>query len=319
MTSLHFAQISDIHISSLGNHHELLGAHAPDILAGIIADLNRRPDLDFVLITGDLFDEADQSEFDQFQAGITSLNRPYYIIPGNHDRRSLDRTEGLTRRDFARHFNPQINQRPTEPQAQAGYWSIAVDPQVQIIGLDSIRDEDWGGVIDDLQWRWLEQELKTHADKFVIVAVHHPLHKLAPVDDHPSFTNFVCSNGPQLLALLDDHPQVKLVLTGHHHQTKVDDLGHRLHAAAPSISIYPLAYRTFRLSRSAGQPWRLSWQTHDAAGPDLIDQSKTAMIDAWHNFAGFDLAIVEQHMVLALGTEADRQGRHIFKESDHPY
>ena len=315
MTSLHFAQISDIHFSSLGSHHELLSDHAPDILAGIIADLNQQADLDFVLITGDLFDVADQYEFDQFQAGIQSLAKPYYIIPGNHDRRTLDRTEGLTRRDFARHFNPQFDQRPTAPEAQAGYWSIAVDPQVQIIGLDSIRDADWGGVIDDAQWRWLEQELAAHADKFVIVAVHHPLHKLAPVDDHPNFTNFVCSNGPQLLALLDGYPQVKLVLTGHHHQTKVDKLGDRLHAAAPSTTIYPLAYRTFRLSRHADGRWQIDWQTPDAAGPDRIDQAKAAMIDAWHNAAGFDLDIVELHVGLALGDEADRQGSHIFEES----
>ncbi|MCB0208541.1 MAG: metallophosphoesterase [Anaerolineae bacterium] len=312
MTSLHFAQISDIHFSSLGSHHELLSDHASDILAGIIADLNRQADLDFVLITGDLFDIADQAEFDQFQAAIKQLDKPYYIIPGNHDRRTLDRTAGLTRRDFARHFNPQFNQRPTAPEAQAGYWSITVDPQVQIIGLDSIRDADWGGVIDDLQLRWLEQELDTHSDKFVIVAVHHPLHKLAPVDDHPNFTKFVCSNGPQLLDVLDAHPQVKLVLTGHHHQTKVDNLGDRLHAAAPSTTIYPLAYRTFRLAQPDGGRWQIDWQTHNAADPQLIDQARAAMIDAWHNAAGFDLDFVEQHVVLALGNEADRHGNHIF-------
>lgn len=315
MTSLHFAQISDIHLSSLGSHHELLSAHTPDFLANIIAELNQLADLDFVLITGDLFDTADQFEFDLFQQNIRTLNKSYYIIPGNHDRRPPDRTEGLTRQDFARHFNPQFEQRPIAPEVQAGYWSISINSQVQIIGLDSIRDEDWGGVIDAEQLRWLEQELADHADKFVIAAVHHPLHKLAPVDDDSNFTKFVCENGDALLTLFDSHPQVKLVLTGHHHLTKIDKLGHRLHVAAPSISIYPLAYRTFRLSQSNNEPWQIAWQTHPAAGPDMVEQAKTAMIDTWHNMAGFDLDFVELHVALALGSDHDRQGHYVFEKS----
>lgn len=314
MTSLHFAQISDIHISSLGNHHELLSAHAPDFLAGIIAALNRLADLDFVLITGDLFDTADSFEFNRFQAVIENLDKPYHIIPGNHDRRPPGQTEGLTRRDFARQFNPQFSQRPAAPQAQAGYWSISVDPQVQIIGLDSIKNEDWGGVVDDEQLIWLEQELDTHLDKFIIVAVHHPLHPLAPVDDHPDYTNFVCDNGRELLGLLDAYSPVKLVLTGHHHLTKVDKLGDRLHVAAPSVSIYPLAYRTFRLSQQLDGQWQVEWQTHSAAGPAMIDRARIAMIDTWHNYAGFELDFVEWHVDLALGKEKDRQGCHVFDE-----
>ena len=112
--------------------------------------------------------------------------------------------------------------------------------------------------------------------------------------------------------MLDAHPQVKLVLSGHHHQTKVDNLGDRLHAAAPSTTIYPLAYRTFRLAQPDGGRWQIDWQTHNAADPQLIDQARAAMIDAWHNAAGFDLDFVEQHVVLALGNEADRHGNHIF-------
>lgn len=312
MNALYFAQISDIHISSQGNHHELLSAHAPDFLAGIIADLNRQADLDFVLITGDLFDTADQIELDHFQATIAKLDNPYYVIPGNHDRRSRERTEGLTHRDFARRFNPQYHQRPTAPEAQSGYWSIAVDSRVQLIGLDSVRDDSWGGQIDASQMRWLEQELDTHVDKLIIVAVHHPLHQLAPVDNHPDYTNFVCENGEAVLELLDAYPQVKLVLTGHHHQSKIDVMGDRLHAAAPSIAIYPLAYRTFRLAQQEDGRWQIEWQTHSATGPEMIEQAKAAMIDTWHNIAGFDLEFVKQHVVLALGSEEDRQGCHVF-------
>ena len=307
MTNLHFAQISDIHISSLGNHHDLLSGRSAGFLANILANLNRIEDLDFVLITGDLFDTADQFEFDRFHQAIQPLEKPYYIIPGNHDRRAADRSEGLTRHQFAQYFNPQVAARPTVPEAQVGYWSIAISPQVQLIGLDSIKDEDWGGIVDATQMAWLANELDKLTDKLVIVAIHHPLHRLAPIDDEPRWHRFVCDNGPELLALFDNHPQVKMVLTGHHHLNKVDKLGERLHLACPSIAIYPCAYRTFRLTQQADASWQLKWQTHNATDEATIAEAREITIRVWQE-VGFDLDFVQEHISIFLGSDNDRSG-----------
>jgi 3',5'-cyclic AMP phosphodiesterase CpdA len=307
MNSLTLAQLSDIHISCLGDHHEMLSGRSAGFLADIVADLNRQPDLDFVLFSGDLLDTAAQSEFDQWQQAIRLLRRPYYIIPGNHDRREPESEAGFTRRQVARLFNPQINARPAAPAAQAGYWSLPLNPAVQLIGLDTIRDEDWGGVIEAAQITWLESELTTHADKFVILMVHHPLHKLAPIDDHPDYHLFVCDNGPKILALLDQYPQVKVVLTGHHHHTKADWLGRRLHLACPAIVGYPCAYRLLRLTHLADGGWRFEWQTQPATNPSTIAEARRRMLDTWVG-VGFSAEVVEQHIILALGSEWDRQG-----------
>lgn len=308
MTHLHFAQISDIHISVLGDHHDMLSGRSAGFLTDILAHLNQVDDLDFVLVTGDLFDLAVQAEFDHFQEVIRTLKKPYHIIPGNHDRRALDRTEGLTRHQFAQHFNPQIQARPTAPEAQSGYWSITVQPDIQLIGLDSIVDEDWNGLIKPLQIEWLKSELAAHADKLIILAIHHPLHPLAPVDELPQWRKFVCDNGPEMLALLDAYPQVKVVLTGHHHLTKVDFLNGRLHLACPAVSIYPCAYRTLRLNRLPDDSWHVVWQTHPVAPPTTIAEARARMVKAWLN-AGFEPDFVEHHAHLALGTPADRQGQ----------
>lgn len=308
MTSLHFAQISDIHISSLGDHHDLLSGQSPQFLAGVLARLNRIEDLDFVLFTGDLFDQADWAEFNTFQDIIQTLNKPYYVIPGNHDRRAATSSEGLTHRQFAQHFNPQFDERPTPPAAQSGYWSQTIAPSVQLIGLDSIIDDDWGGLIDAPQITWLKNQLAQHAGKLVILAVHHPLHPLAPIDTHPDWQNFVCSNGPDLLNLLDTHPQVKIVLTGHHHCTKVDTLGPRLHLACPAVALYPCAYRTFRLSRQADSKWQLQWQTHPATDESTIAAARQAMITTWQEKMGFEADFVRQHVSIARGSNNDNDG-----------
>lgn len=308
MTIYHFAQLSDIHISSLGDYAEMLSGRAADFLKAVVTHLNRQEDLDFVLITGDLFNTPTRSNLALFQQAIQSLNRPYFIIPGNHDRRAPDETEGLTRREFARYFNPQFQARPAAPEAQVGYWSLTVRPEVQLIGLDSIRDEDWGGQIDAAQIEWLEQELRAHADKLIILAVHHPLHPLAPIDDHPDWRNFVCDNGPELLALLDRYPQVKVVLTGHHHQTKADMLGQRLHLACPALSVYPCAYRLLRLEQTDTDTWHIEWSTRSATADSTVAEARQRMIEAWQG-VGFDLDFVEMHAQLAYGSEFDRQGR----------
>jgi 3',5'-cyclic AMP phosphodiesterase CpdA len=276
-------------------------------LAALVADLNRQADLDFVLITGDLVNTPTPASIALFEQAIQSLEKPYFIIPGNHDRRDPGE-EGLTRREFARRFNPQFQARPAVPEAQAGYWSVAVRPEVQLIGLDSIRDENWGGVIGLAQMEWLEQELAVQAGNFVILAVHHSLHRLAPIDDNPDWRYFVCDNGPEMLALLDQYPQVKVVLTGHHHQTKADLLGQRLHLACPALAVYPCAYRTLRLQQTSTGGWQVEWSTHSVTDDAVRAEARQKMVEAWQG-AGFDRDFVDLHARLAYGSQLDRQGR----------
>lgn len=307
METVNFAQISDIHISALGDHHDMLSGQSVGFFTNVVSEINQNDSLDFVLISGDLLDTAQQWELEQIQQIIDTLNKPYYIIPGNHDRRDQNATEGLTRHQFAQHFNPQVSARPTEPDAQAGYWSIAVSPSVQLIGLDSIRDEDWGGHIDSVQMDWLKQELKNNADKLVVVTVHHPLHKLAPIDSNPDWLNFVCYSGPELLELFDNNPQVKLVLTGHHHQSKADMLGQRLHLACPALAIYPCAYRTISLEQQSDGGWQIEWRLHHTTDEATVAVAFEKMLESWQK-VGFSVDFVEQIVLLALGTPYDGDG-----------
>ncbi len=303
---IHFAQLSDIHIGLVGNHHEVLAGQATNFLANVVADLSHLTDLDFVLISGDISDSAHPDELAQFEKIIQTLPCPCYIVPGNHDRHP----NGLTRYQFAQRFNPQIDQRPIDGQAQASYWSIAVHPDVQLIGLDSMRDENWGGIIDLTQMAWLKDELATHADKLIMLMVHHPFHSLAPVDYYTPYQFFVCDNSSEVLALLDQHPQVKVVLTGHHHQVKADWFGSRLHLACPGLSIYPCAYRSIRLQQVDGA-WQFEWHTYFATDEATVATARQISVNAWQA-AGFNHDFVEDNTRLALGNNLDWHGQAIF-------
>lgn len=306
---INFAQISDIHISARGDMFDMLSGRAAGFLTNIVAELNQQADLDFVLITGDLFNEASPPELNRFQQAICTLQKPYYVIPGNHDRAEPDSLDGLTHLEFAERFNPQIEARLAATDSQPGYWSIAIKPDVQLVGLDSVKDDDWGGVIGAPQLAWLENELERCRDKLVIVAVHHPLHRLAPIDDHPDWANFVCDNGTEVLALLDRYPQVKLVLTGHHHLTKADRLGARLHLACPAVAIYPCAYRTVRLSLQPAGEWQIAWQTQPAADPATVAEARARMAHVWTEETELEAEFVAEQLALARGSGLDRAGQ----------
>lgn len=311
MTTLHFAQISDLHINHTGNHHDVLAGESAGFVQQIVSQLNQLDDLDFVLISGDLVDRALPEEIADVEAALAPLKTAYYVIPGNHDRREQDSDLGWTRRDFAQHFNPQFDQRPQSPNAQAGYWSVSVKPTIQLIGLDSIRDEDWGGIVDDRQMDWLAQELARHGDKLIILTIHHPLHRMSPVDDLHRWRFFVADNAPQILNLLADYPQVKLVLTGHHHLTKADWLGKRLHLACPAVAIYPCAYRTIRLTSQSDGSWQVEWQTHPATDEATTARAKQMMQQIWQHKGGLDPAMVAEIIELAHGQAFDRAGQTI--------
>ena len=73
-----FAQITDIHLNS--NDPKPL-----EYLMTSIADINHNPDIDFVLVTGDLADNGDNASLEQLDSALKTLNKKYYVVTGNHE------------------------------------------------------------------------------------------------------------------------------------------------------------------------------------------------------------------------------------------
>src|SRR5574344_2868985 len=71
-----FAQITDIHIS---------GHQSLEWFKASIEQINGDSTLDFVLVTGDLTDNGDSKSLIDFEKTLSTLNKPYYTITGNHE------------------------------------------------------------------------------------------------------------------------------------------------------------------------------------------------------------------------------------------
>lgn len=71
-----FAHLSDTHIGSETSFEDLQRS---------IKDINANPELQFVIISGDITEFGADEELKTAKTLLDGLNKPWYIIPGNHD------------------------------------------------------------------------------------------------------------------------------------------------------------------------------------------------------------------------------------------
>lgn len=75
-SSFKFAHVSDTHIGSHNSEEDLIRT---------VHSINNDSTLQFVIISGDITDFGTDSAFHIAKNILDSLNKPWYIIPGNHD------------------------------------------------------------------------------------------------------------------------------------------------------------------------------------------------------------------------------------------
>jgi len=73
---IRFAWLSDTHVG---------GRTGVEDLREAVQDINLLPGIDFVILSGDITEMGSNAELALAKAILDSLNKPYYIIPGNHD------------------------------------------------------------------------------------------------------------------------------------------------------------------------------------------------------------------------------------------
>lgn len=75
---LSFALLTDIHIST-SNPRPM------EDLQHSIADINQNPEIDFVVVTGDLTESGDRASIQAIKDALEQLNVPFYAASGNHE------------------------------------------------------------------------------------------------------------------------------------------------------------------------------------------------------------------------------------------
>ncbi|MCR4030618.1 MULTISPECIES: PQQ-binding-like beta-propeller repeat protein [Flavobacterium] len=84
--NIKFIQLTDLHVS-VGNDNDFL-------LQNIVKEINKS-DFEFVVVTGDLTNRGADDELKQVHSILSKLQKPYYVISGNHET-NWSESAGLT-------------------------------------------------------------------------------------------------------------------------------------------------------------------------------------------------------------------------------
>ena len=151
-------------------------------------------ELDLLLLTGDLSNDGTPESYERLQNLLNLLQIPSYWLPGDRDCVSIIEQVlnlGLVskRKSFERGGWNFVLLNSTIPGCAHGYLSAET--------LD-----------------WLDSRLKIGTKQPTLVALHHP-----PFGINSDWIDAnILRNAEEFFAVLDRHPQVKLVLFGHVHQ-----------------------------------------------------------------------------------------------------
>ncbi|WP_342416093.1 metallophosphoesterase [Paenibacillus sp. FSL R10-2782] len=214
-----FIHITDTHINAPGNAKQFpIAHHAEKVEQAFrhIQETNVKPS--FVLITGDISHEGDVEDYrfirSLFNKASEELGVPIYVVLGNHDHLPAFR-EGYLGED---------------PSSDKYYYSQHVEG-LRIIGLNSQIPGQPGGIIDETQLVWLQQQLEEPAVKGTVIALHHPLIYLGDY----TLPGMLVENRNDVMQAISGTDVVG-VFSGHIHSNYFANYNDVLHIAAAGTS-----------------------------------------------------------------------------------
>lgn len=229
---MNVAQLTDPHIVPAGRAY--FGIDTASFLEQAIAAVNALDPIPaYAVVTGDVANSGGAAEYARFREIMSALRVPYFVIPGNHDDREQMRAA----------LAPE-----TLGGSRAGRLHYAIeDFPVRLLALDGNAARPWpGAILDAAALQWLDRTLAAGAGKATIVAVHQPpfrtgLHYL-------DVGGFVPRH--RLRRIVDAHPQVVRVISGHIHCVRTARWKSALAITAPSTApqLVPLLFSRGRLA-----------------------------------------------------------------------
>jgi serine/threonine-protein phosphatase CPPED1 len=164
----------------------------PEVFKRVLKDMAGDPSLTFAIAVGDMVEEGTLEQFAEFFKQIQPYSRlPFLTAAGNHD---LGKNRDLTL--YREIFGPD-------------YYAFRLQDHYFII----VNDTEPNG-IGEVQWLWLEQELKrSQPYKTRLVFLHTPLFDPRGGDKHHCLPE---AAGRRLAALLRQY-RVSHIFAGHIH------------------------------------------------------------------------------------------------------
>ncbi|WP_282204997.1 metallophosphoesterase [Kitasatospora fiedleri] len=219
------AQISDLHLDGT--------ARATERATRVVQHLRGLPrPVDALLVTGDIADHGTEDEYREAAELLADTPFPVLCCPGNHDARPAYRKALLGEEPDTAPIN--------RAHLVGGTAILMVDSTVPG------RDE---GLLERSTLDWIDTTLaELPSGTAALIAFHHPPVAL----HHPMPDGYSLQRPEDLAALLDAHPEVAAVLTGHAHTAAATGFAGRPLLVGPAV--------TWTL--------QLPWESEDFVGRD---------------------------------------------------
>lgn len=228
-------QLSDLHIREPGKLAYGRIETAPYLKRAIESVLRLPQQPDAVVITGDLTDFGRAAEYEHLRELLRPLPMNVYLMPGNHD----DRDQ--MRRSFPDHVY----------LGDEGFVQFSVPVgAMQLIALDTVDTGASAGLLCEKRLHWLAGELQAHAQKPIIIAMHHP--PFQTLIGHMDAIGLL-HGADELEALVAQHRNVERIICGHLHRAIQVRFGGSIAATAPS----PAHQVCLDLAPNAASMWSL--------------------------------------------------------------
>ncbi len=243
--SFSFAHIADLHLDVRGESTWQYREKSVALFIEALRQVGRLPKLNFIVFGGDQIQPGPNAResLTVFQTWLEQISVPSYILLGNAE---VSPPPGSKpgRDDYLRTWSGR------GPRPGRSSWAFDPAPGVRFIGFDATVDGRPYGEAAPAGLRWLERELSANRDKrLIIIALHHLLLPTTPQDLTPVWALWMVKNHAAVRGLLDRFPNVRLVISGHHHASHVETVGRITYVADPAIVTYPCAFRVFTIGR----------------------------------------------------------------------
>ena len=197
---MHIAHLTDTHIVPKGDLLNGTIDTGARLTQAVTFINNLSPKADAVLVCGDLVNEADQASYDHLLELLAPLNSPHFLIPGNHDDRTV--------------MQDLFGGAPFFPVTEGFAQYVVDDFPVRLIALDSTIIGKERPDYCDARAAWLKDTLAQDKNTPTLAMIHHP-----PIYTGIGFYDQIAPQGwtKSLHELIAAHDNVKLVACGHVH------------------------------------------------------------------------------------------------------